>query len=88
MAVTLVGLWVMQSAFNIAPLHTSLPGITAAEPVAGIVLGMILVARSPGTLAAAQIPPIPGFELHPARKMAATGSRRIRRRRGVGHGRG
>jgi hypothetical protein len=45
----------MQSACNIAPLHTSLPGITAAEPVAGIVLGMILVAKSPGTLAAAQI---------------------------------
>jgi hypothetical protein len=25
----------MQSAFNVAPLHTSLPGFTAVEPVAG-----------------------------------------------------
>jgi hypothetical protein len=31
----------MQSAFNIARLRTSLPRITAAEPVAGIVLGMV-----------------------------------------------
>ena len=103
----------MQGAFNVAPLHTSLPGITAAEPVAGIVLGIvvfgdsirvspglilleasglialligvILVARSPalrgGTDAAH-----PGFEVHPAWKMAAIGSWRLRRRRGVGHG--
>jgi hypothetical protein len=36
----------MQSAFNIAPLHTSLPGITAAEPVAGIVLGIVVFGDS------------------------------------------
>jgi hypothetical protein len=36
----------MQSAFNIAPLHTSLPGIAAAEPVAGIVLGIIVFSDS------------------------------------------
>src|ERR1039458_6133129 len=41
-ASTLAGLWLMQSAFNVAPLHTSLPGITAAEPVAGIVLGIVV----------------------------------------------
>jgi drug/metabolite transporter (DMT)-like permease len=41
-AVSLVGLWLMQSAFNAAPLHTSLPGITAAEPVSGIVLGIVV----------------------------------------------
>jgi hypothetical protein len=54
-AVSLVGLWLMQSAFNAAPLHTSLPGITAAEPVSGIVLGIVvfrdLVHVSPGTIA-------------------------------------
>jgi hypothetical protein len=36
----------MQRAFNIAPLHTSLPGITAAEPVAGIVLRIIVFSDS------------------------------------------
>jgi hypothetical protein len=30
-----------ESAFNVAPLHTSLPGITAAAPAAGIVLGIV-----------------------------------------------
>jgi drug/metabolite transporter (DMT)-like permease len=38
----LVGLWLMESAFNSAPLHASLPGISAAEPAAGIVLGIIV----------------------------------------------
>jgi hypothetical protein len=41
-AVSLVGIWLMESAFNAAPLHSSLPGITAAEPVAGIVLGIVV----------------------------------------------
>jgi hypothetical protein len=54
-AVSLVGLWLMESAFNAAPLHISLPGITAAEPVSGIVLGIVVfrdsVQVSPGTLA-------------------------------------
>lgn len=54
-AVSLVGLWLMQSAFNAAPLHASLPGVTAAEPVAGIVLGIVVfrdsVHVSPGTIA-------------------------------------
>ncbi len=36
------GLWLMQSAFNAAPLHASLPAITAGEPVCGIVLGIIV----------------------------------------------
>jgi hypothetical protein len=40
-AVGIVALWLMQSAFNSAPLHASLPGITAAEPVSGIVLGIV-----------------------------------------------
>jgi hypothetical protein len=54
-AVSLVGLWLMESAFNAAPLHISLPGITAAEPISGIVLGIVVfrdsVHVSPGTLA-------------------------------------
>lgn len=53
-AVTLAGLWLMQSAFNAAPLHTSLPGIAAAEPVAGIFLGIVVfgdsIRVSPGPL--------------------------------------
>lgn len=51
----LVGLWLMQSAFNSAPLHASLPGISAAEPAAGIVLGIIVfgdeIQVSPGMIA-------------------------------------
>ena len=45
-AVTLVGLWLMQSAFTVAPLHTSLPGITAEESVTGIVLGVVVFGDS------------------------------------------
>lgn len=90
---------------NVAPLCTSWPGITAAEPVAGIVLGIVVfgdrIRVSPGfilleasgliallitTLAAAQIPPIPGFALRAGWKMLAAGSWRVRRGRGVGHG--
>jgi hypothetical protein len=41
-ATTLVGLWLMQNAFNAAPLHASLPAVTAAEPAAGIVLGVVV----------------------------------------------
>ena len=44
----------MESAFNAAPLHASLPAITAAEPVAGMLLGVVVfgdvVHRSPGML--------------------------------------
>jgi small-conductance mechanosensitive channel len=38
----LTGLWLMESAFNAAPLHASLPAITAGEPVCGIVLGILV----------------------------------------------
>jgi hypothetical protein len=45
----------MESAFNAAPLHASLPAITAAEPVVGIFLGVLVfgdvIRVSPGTLA-------------------------------------
>ncbi|MGH3067964.1 MAG: DMT family transporter [Streptosporangiaceae bacterium] len=40
-AVGIIALWLMQSAFTSAPLHASLPGVTAAEPVSGIVLGLV-----------------------------------------------
>ena len=39
---SIVGLWLMQTAFNAAPLHASLPAVTAAEPAAGIVLGVLV----------------------------------------------
>lgn len=41
-AASLIGLWLMESSFNAAPLHASLPAITAAEPVAGIALGVLV----------------------------------------------
>ncbi len=41
-ATSLVGLWLMQNAFSAAPLHASLPAVTAAEPVAGMVLGVVV----------------------------------------------
>jgi hypothetical protein len=40
-AVGFIAVLLMQSAFSSAPLHASLPGITAAEPVAGIALGVV-----------------------------------------------
>jgi drug/metabolite transporter (DMT)-like permease len=39
---SLVAVWLMESAFNAAPLHASLPAITAAEPVVGILLGVLV----------------------------------------------
>ena len=64
-ATSLVGLWLMQNAFNAAPLHASLPAVTAAEPAAGIVLGVVVfgdvvhvspvAARVPGCRIAAMV---------------------------------
>jgi hypothetical protein len=48
----------MQSAFNIAALYTSLADITAAEPVTGIVLGIVVF----GTAS-------PYRRVHPARSL-------------------
>ena len=39
---SIIGLWLMQNAFNAAQLHASLPAVTAAEPTAGIVLGVVV----------------------------------------------
>ena len=51
----IVGVWLMQNAFSAAPLRASLPAIAAGEPVAGIVLGIVVfgdrVQVSPGMLA-------------------------------------
>ena len=43
----IVGLWLMQNAFSAAPLHCSLPAIAAGEPVAGIVLGIVVFGDVP-----------------------------------------
>jgi drug/metabolite transporter (DMT)-like permease len=55
LAAALIGMWLMQNSFNAAPLHASLPGITAAEPVSGILLGVVVfgdrIDISPGLLA-------------------------------------
>jgi drug/metabolite transporter (DMT)-like permease len=54
-AASVVGLWLMECSFNAAPLNSSLPAITAAEPVAGIALGVVVfgdvIHISPGMLA-------------------------------------
>jgi drug/metabolite transporter (DMT)-like permease len=54
-AASLAGFWLMESSFNAAPLHASLPAITAAEPVAGMLLGIVVfgdvIHLSPGMLA-------------------------------------
>jgi drug/metabolite transporter (DMT)-like permease len=36
------GLWLMQNAFSAAPLHASLPAITAVEPVWAMILGIVV----------------------------------------------
>jgi drug/metabolite transporter (DMT)-like permease len=55
LAAALIGMWLMQNSFNAAPLHASLPGVTAAEPVSGILLGVVVfgdvIRISPGMLA-------------------------------------
>jgi drug/metabolite transporter (DMT)-like permease len=55
LATGIVGLWLMQNAFSAGPLHSSLPTIAAGEPVAGIVLGIVVfgdrIQVSPGPLA-------------------------------------
>jgi len=55
LVVGVTGLWLMESAFNAAPLRASLPAITAGEPACGIVLGIIVFGDpmhvSPGLLA-------------------------------------
>jgi drug/metabolite transporter (DMT)-like permease len=54
-AASVIGLWLMENSFSAAPLHASLPAITAAEPVAGILLGVVVfgdvITISPGMLA-------------------------------------
>lgn len=55
LVVAILGLWLMESAFSAAPLHASLPAITAAEPVSGIMLGIVVfgdtVQVTPGLIA-------------------------------------
>ena len=42
LAASIIGFWLMQNAFSAAPLQASLPAVTAAEPAAGIVLGVVV----------------------------------------------
>ncbi len=55
LATGIVGLWLMQNAFSAGPLHSSLPTIAAGEPVAGIILGIVVfgdrIQITPGMLA-------------------------------------
>ncbi len=50
-----VGILLMQYAFSAGPLHASLPTIAAGEPVAGILLGIVVfgdrISLTPGSLA-------------------------------------
>jgi multidrug transporter EmrE-like cation transporter len=46
LAASIIALWLMQNAFNAAPLKASLPAVTAAEPTAGIVLGVVVFGDS------------------------------------------
>jgi drug/metabolite transporter (DMT)-like permease len=51
----IVGVWLTQNAFSAASLHASLPAIAAAEPLAGITLGIVVfgdrIQITPGQLA-------------------------------------
>jgi drug/metabolite transporter (DMT)-like permease len=55
LSAALIAMWLMQNSFSAAPLHASLPGMTAAEPVSGILLGVVVfgdvIRISPGMLA-------------------------------------
>lgn len=55
LAVGLLAFFLMQSAFNAGPLHASLPGVAAAEPASGMLLGIVVfgdpVFVTPGMLA-------------------------------------
>jgi hypothetical protein len=41
------GLLLVQSAFETAPLRMSLPALIAAQPLAGIVVGVVLLGMHP-----------------------------------------
>ena len=47
----MAGFWLMESAFSAAPLHASLPAITAAEPVSGMLLGVVVFLQGAGLAA-------------------------------------
>jgi drug/metabolite transporter (DMT)-like permease len=50
-----IGIWLMQNAFNSGPLPLSLPAVSAGEPLAGILLGVLVfgdrIQITPGELA-------------------------------------
>ena len=79
----ITGIWLMQNAFSAAPLRASLPAIAAGEPVAGIVLGIVVfgdrIQISPGMLAieAGGIAALIVGAVAVARSSAFSGLRRI-----------
>jgi hypothetical protein len=83
-AASVVGLWLMESAFSAAPLHASLPAITAAEPLAGMLLGVVVfgdpMPAAPGlfALAAAGMLALVGGVVLVARAPVLSGLRRHR----------
>ena len=86
-AVAIVGLWLMQNAFSAAPLHFSLPAITACEPVIGIMLGILIFGDAVHPTAGmiglqiAGIAALVGGVILVARAPALAGGPRFRRRR-------
>ena len=91
LATGIVGLWLMQNAFSAGPLHSSLPTIAAGEPVAGIVLGIVVfgdrIQISPGMLAieAGGIAALIVGVVMVARSSAFGGLRKIHRRHHAAH---
>ncbi len=87
----IVGLWLMQNAFSAGPLHFSLPTIAAGEPVAGIVLGIMVfgdrIQVLPGPLAieAGGIAALIVGVVAVARSSAFTGLRKITEHIHPGH---
>lgn len=85
-AVAIVGLWLMQNAFSAAPLHFSLPAITACEPVVGIILGIVIFGDAVHPSAGMIALQVAGFAalvagvILVARAPALAGGLRLRRR--------
>jgi drug/metabolite transporter (DMT)-like permease len=82
-ATGIVGLWLMQNAFSSGPLHSSLPTIAAGEPVAGIVLGIVVfgdriqISAGPLAIEAGGIAALIVGVVMVARSSAFTGLRKI-----------
>ena len=67
----LAALGLAQVAYNAAPLHISLPSLAAAEPIAGVILGVFVLGErfraSPGSLAVESVCAAPAASSEPCR---------------------